>query len=178
MENQHNEELAIYSVEHDIVGLETPDEGFFTTYFASKENAEKFISENSFDTENGYKEYDNALFYDENENPEEPKKVTEDLIEMKRIAHNQNAMGRNGEFFHFEEKVDEKLIEHICNKYYSGYENCEKDQKFFKENKIDYDENGFIKGVQAINDNDWLDILSAKNIDSLDTLFKKEKQCI
>ena len=131
-ENQKNEELAIYAVDYDTIGLKTPDEGYFTTYFSSKKNAERFIVDNLFDPENGYKEYDVALFYDKNGNPEEPRKVTDDLLEMKKIAHNENAEGRNREFFHFEQKVDKKLIDFICDRYYSGYEGCEADQELFK----------------------------------------------
>nr|MBP3723970.1 hypothetical protein [Campylobacter sp.] len=55
-----------------------------------------------------------------------------------------------------EKKVDEKLIEHICEKHYSGYENCEADQKFFKESKVAYDDNGFIEKIQLIGDSNWI----------------------
>lgn len=97
-----------------------------------------------------------------------------DLIEMKKLLTNDEFSKNDSRFKDFTKKVDEELIQHICDKYYSGYENCEKDQKFFKENKVAYDDNGFIKGVQAIGDNGWLDILTEKNIDGLDTLFKNE----
>nr|MBP3723974.1 AAA family ATPase [Campylobacter sp.] len=103
-------------------------------------------------------------------------KVT-DLIEIKKALYwesQQCDLYSKQKFRDFAKKVDEKLIEHICEKYYSGYENAEKDQEFFKQSKVAYDDNGFIKGIQAIGYNGWLDISSSKNLDSLDTLFKNE----
>ena len=74
-----------------------------------------------------------------------------DLIAMKSIIK-WNSDANYGELPEnvraFEEKVDKKLVEHICDKYYSGYEGCKKDQEKFKTEKVEYDENGLLVGMQ------------------------------
>lgn len=259
MKKQKNEELAIYSVDYYIQGVETPDEGYVTAYFTSKERADNFIRNNEGE------ESDYRFFYDENRNVEEPKKIT-DLLEMKEIAHNENARGNNGEFFHFEkridkaleemgvaeknqeklslyvvsdndfgigelafnrdqayniaeemssddvhiseemtdlikikkaiswnveanygdypnesikafeQKVDEKLVEHICDKFYSGYDGCEKDREAFKENGVQYNHDGVITKIQATDNQNWIDInhYLIKDINHLDEAFENK----
>lgn len=163
MENQKNEELALYITKYQY------------NYEPKKDYYDIHLNED--DREDNFIYLYNHIELNINPNMERTK-IT-DLIEIKSILKNQKE-AINKEYYtekeiaDFEKKVDEKLIQHICDKYYSGYENAEKDQEFFKQSKVAYDDNGFIKGVQAIGDNGWLDISSSKNLDSLDTLFKNE----
>lgn len=157
MENQKNEELALYCIK----GIASNE--LYPTIALSEKEVDSHV-ETYYDTLGITRD--------------DYKKVT-DLIVIKNITAKRHDYyeDTNTDYNisdNFEKKVDEKLIEHICEKYYSGYENAEKDQEFFKQSKVAYDDNGFIKEVQAIGDNGWLDILTEKNIDGLDTLFKNE----
>lgn len=157
MENQNNEELAIYAFN----GITSNE--LYPTMALTEEKLRNI----SID------------YYNRELEKDDYSKIT-DLIKIKTKLHNENKeQGLLDSEKDLAKKVDEKIIEHICEKYYSGYENAEADQKNFKENNIRYDDNGFIEGIKPIGSNNWiLDIKDCGSIEYLDKDFSKylEKQ--
>ena len=103
-------------------------------------------------------------------------KIT-DLIKIKTKLHSENKeQGLLDNEKDLAKKVDEKIIEHICEKYYSNYENAEADQKNFKENNIRYDDNGFIESIKPIGSNEWiLDIIDCGSVEYLDRIIEQNQ---
>ena len=165
MENQNNEELVLYCLK----GIASNE--LYPTIALSEEKL-KDIYRDLYE----YKDDDGNILELQSD---DISKLT-DLIKIKTKLYNEEkAQGLLDSEKDFAKKVDEKIIEHICEKYYSGYENAEADQKNFKENNIRYDDNGFIEGIKPIGGNNWiLDIKDCGSIEYLDKDFSKylEKQ--
>lgn len=102
------------------------------------------------------------------------KKVT-DLIEIKKSLYYENeAQGifnYSDKYKDFAKKVDQHLIYHICDKFYTD----DNDRQFFKQNKIAYDDNGFIQKIQPIGDSNWVDIKDFRNVEELEKYFSESK---
>ena len=94
-----------------------------------------------------------------------------DLIEMKKLLIDDEFSKNDSRFNDFEKKVDAHLVYHICDKFYTD----DNDRQFFKQSKIAYDDNGFIQKIQAIGDNNWVDIKDFKNVEELEKYFSEIK---
>ena len=157
-ENQKNEELAIYSFRDEFGGYDEENEQYFGTEFY-------FENYNEFKAEQEKRRITDDVTYKET-----------DLIVIKNITAKRHDYYEDTNTDYnisdkFEKKVDAHLIYHICDKFYTD----DNDRQFFKQNKIAYDDNGFIQKIQAVGDDNWVDIKDFKNVEELEKYFSEIK---